>query len=74
MTEKSKAETLRRKLRRRAKKGEEVDGDISRPGENNFVAKHMNTFNKPKQHADLTKDHARKDKYRRWRFGEDVDD
>lgn len=65
MTEKSKAETLRRKKRRREKMGEEI---------NNLVAKHMNEYNKPKRHADLTKDHDRKDRYKRWKFGEESDD
>lgn len=63
MTEKSKEETLRRKLRRKQKHGDEIDF--------NPVAKHMNTYNKPKRHADLSKDHGQKDKYKRWRFGED---
>ncbi len=65
MTEKSKSETLRRKKRRREKLGEEI---------NNLVAKHMNTYNKPRRHADLSKDHdSKRDKYKRWKFGEDDD-
>jgi hypothetical protein len=67
MTEKSKEETLRRKKRRREKLQDDV------PDINNFVAKHMNTYNKAKRHADLTKDSGTKDKHKRWRFGEDDD-
>ncbi len=40
----------------------------------NPVAKFMNTYNKPRRHADLSKDHdSKRDKYKRWKFGEDDD-
>ncbi len=64
MTEKSKEETLLRKKQRLAKRGIE----------NNPVAKHMNSFNRPKRHADLTKDHDEKDRYKVWRKGVDPDE
>jgi hypothetical protein len=70
MTEKSKSETLRRKKRRRAKMGE----DLEELNLRNPVAKFMNTYNKPRRHADLSKDHdSKRDKYKRWKFGEDDD-
>jgi hypothetical protein len=64
MTEKSKEETLRRKKRRKEKHSEDVIV-------NNLVAKNMNKYNKPKRHADLSKDHAEKDRYKKWKQGID---
>lgn len=46
MSKRDKEETLRRERRRREKQGEEI---------NNFVAKSMNKYNKPRTHADLKK-------------------